>query len=413
MNNDFKANIVKAKPGATWVGEQNYPLGKMNAGSAIDYLQRVNADCVLGSPVGPDLVALLREGKARGWLEKVQVHRPSGGLAGMAGHDAADDAPVGWFVSGYPWETFDVPAHKKFVADYQAKYGTHPGYGSLIGYLSGQAIAAGIAQGRLDRHREDDPGLPRRGVRQHHRPDQMASRTISSSLAHFVGTIAIKDGKVGHGRYGLFRHGWTSHRRGRPEAATAPARTTKLGHAHDAFWRRSEFTERAWLAFSVTSSTCSCNGLGIAAGLFIVSSGLSIIFGVSRVYNFAHGSLYMMGAYIAYSILTRLPPGPVWFLTGIIPGGARGRHLRPVHGNDDPAAYLQRAASSPDHRDLRGLPDRPRRDAADVGAGAARGAKRARPFDPRFHFRPAVSQILHADVRRQSGDIHRADPDFP
>ena len=60
------------------------------------------------------------------------------------------------------------------------------------------------------------------------------------------------------------------------------------------------------------------NGMGIAAVLFIVSSGLSIIFGVSRVYNFAHGSLYMLGAYFGYTILTRLPSGPLWFLTGIL-----------------------------------------------------------------------------------------------
>jgi branched-chain amino acid transport system permease protein len=60
------------------------------------------------------------------------------------------------------------------------------------------------------------------------------------------------------------------------------------------------------------------NGMGIAAVLFIVSSGLSIIFGVSRVYNFAHGSLYMLGAYITYSIVTRIPAGPLWFLSGIV-----------------------------------------------------------------------------------------------
>lgn len=44
-------------------------------------------------------------------------------------------------------------------------------------------------------------------------------------------------------------------------------------------------------------------GLASAASLFLVASGLSIIFGVSRVVNFAHGSLYMLGAYIAYSLV--------------------------------------------------------------------------------------------------------------
>jgi branched-subunit amino acid ABC-type transport system permease component len=43
---------------------------------------------------------------------------------------------------------------------------------------------------------------------------------------------------------------------------------------------------------------------GIARGalLFLVASGLSLTFGVLRVLNFAHGSLYMLGAFLTYSI---------------------------------------------------------------------------------------------------------------
>ncbi|MBV9753673.1 MAG: hypothetical protein JO188_14220, partial [Hyphomicrobiales bacterium] len=36
------------------------------------------------------------------------------------------------------------------------------------------------------------------------------------------------------------------------------------------------------------------NGLASASSLFLVASGLSIIFGVTRVVNFAHGSFYML-----------------------------------------------------------------------------------------------------------------------
>ena len=38
------------------------------------------------------------------------------------------------------------------------------------------------------------------------------------------------------------------------------------------------------------------NGLASAASLFLVAAGLTIIFGVTRVVNFAHGSLYMRGS---------------------------------------------------------------------------------------------------------------------
>jgi branched-chain amino acid transport system permease protein len=48
------------------------------------------------------------------------------------------------------------------------------------------------------------------------------------------------------------------------------------------------------------------NGLASASGLFFVAAGLSLIFGVSRIINIAHGSLYMLGIYIAYSIATKV-----------------------------------------------------------------------------------------------------------
>src|SRR3954471_11023158 len=43
------------------------------------------------------------------------------------------------------------------------------------------------------------------------------------------------------------------------------------------------------------------NGLASASSLFLVAAGLSLIFGVTRIVNFAHGSLYMLGIYVAYS----------------------------------------------------------------------------------------------------------------
>jgi len=51
------------------------------------------------------------------------------------------------------------------------------------------------------------------------------------------------------------------------------------------------------------------NGLSQGMVLFIVASGLSLVFGVLRVINFAHGSLYMVGAYLAFSVSTLLPTG--------------------------------------------------------------------------------------------------------
>ena len=59
------------------------------------------------------------------------------------------------------------------------------------------------------------------------------------------------------------------------------------------------------------------SGLASAASLFLVASGLSIIFGVTRIVNFAHGAFYMLGAYMAFTLTERLS-GAVGFWAGIV-----------------------------------------------------------------------------------------------
>ncbi|MFY9347741.1 MAG: branched-chain amino acid ABC transporter permease, partial [Orrella sp.] len=55
----------------------------------------------------------------------------------------------------------------------------------------------------------------------------------------------------------------------------------------------------------VTSLSCivtqTSTGLIVGSLLFLVATGLTLIFGVLGIVNFAHGSLYMLGAYIALS----------------------------------------------------------------------------------------------------------------
>ncbi len=51
------------------------------------------------------------------------------------------------------------------------------------------------------------------------------------------------------------------------------------------------------------------NGLAGASSLFLVAAGLSLIFGVTRIVNFAHGSFFMLGVYIAYTLVEQLGVG--------------------------------------------------------------------------------------------------------
>jgi branched-chain amino acid transport system permease protein len=48
------------------------------------------------------------------------------------------------------------------------------------------------------------------------------------------------------------------------------------------------------------------NGLASASSLFLVAAGLSLIFGVTRIVNFAHGSLFMLGMYLAVALAPQL-----------------------------------------------------------------------------------------------------------
>ena len=59
-------------------------------------------------------------------------------------------------------------------------------------------------------------------------------------------------------------------------------------------------------------------GLSRAMILFIVTSGLSFVLGVLRVPNVAHGSLYMIGAFVAYSISTLFGGGSLGFWLALI-----------------------------------------------------------------------------------------------
>jgi ABC-type branched-subunit amino acid transport system permease subunit len=60
------------------------------------------------------------------------------------------------------------------------------------------------------------------------------------------------------------------------------------------------------------------SGLANAMFLFLVASGLSLIFGVTRIVNFAHGSFYMLAAYLTYSLAAALPLGPGAFYAGAL-----------------------------------------------------------------------------------------------
>jgi len=64
------------------------------------------------------------------------------------------------------------------------------------------------------------------------------------------------------------------------------------------------------------------NGLASASSLFLVAAGLSLIFGVTRIVNFAHGSFFMLGVYVTYSFVSHAAPVVSSALSVVLGNGA-------------------------------------------------------------------------------------------
>src|SRR6476659_7980503 len=68
------------------------------------------------------------------------------------------------------------------------------------------------------------------------------------------------------------------------------------------------------LAFLLNQSV---NALSQAALLFFLGVGLTLIFGIMRIVNFAHGALYMLGAFVGYSLAHW--SGSFWLAMAVAP----------------------------------------------------------------------------------------------
>jgi branched-chain amino acid transport system permease protein len=95
----------------------------------------------------------------------------------------------------------------------------------------------------------------------------------------------------------------------------------------------------------------SLDGLAYAALVFLVSVGLSLIFGVLRIVNVAHGSLYAFGAYLAATLSLLVAPISPWLtypallvaavIIGVVAGGLIEKLLlRRVYGREEALQLL-------------------------------------------------------------------------
>jgi branched-chain amino acid transport system permease protein len=78
----------------------------------------------------------------------------------------------------------------------------------------------------------------------------------------------------------------------------------------------------SWAQNPVVLARQTLAGVSNGMLLFLISAGLSLIFGVLRILNFAHGALFMLGAFIAVSATALLPESAGGFLAALIGASA-------------------------------------------------------------------------------------------
>ena len=129
----FKELMTKAQPGVQFVGEQAPALGKIDAGAVAQALADSKPDAIFSSLFGADLQKFVREGNLRGLFKNTVVFNL---LAGEPEYldPLKEETPDGWYVTGYPWNEINTPAHKKFRDAYQKKWKDYPRLGSIVGY---------------------------------------------------------------------------------------------------------------------------------------------------------------------------------------------------------------------------------------------------------------------------------------
>lgn len=190
----FKKLLKEKQADVEFVAEQATPLGKIDAGAVTQALADAKPDAIFSSLFGADLAKFVRAGSERGLFKNVAVFDLLGGEPEYL-DPLKDEAPVGWYVTGYPWQDLKTPEHTRFFNAYKAKFHDYPRLGSIVGYSTVMSAAAAIKKaGSLDQDKlvaamADLPVDTPFG--------RVTFRAIDhqSTMGAFVGRIDVKDGK--------------------------------------------------------------------------------------------------------------------------------------------------------------------------------------------------------------------------
>jgi len=187
--------LMKAKQlDIEFVTEQAPPLGKVDAGAVAQAIDDAKPDAIFNVLFGADFAKLVREGGTRGTFKDRTVVSVLSGEPEYL-DPVKEEAPVGWIVTGYPWDKIKTPEHAAFLAAYQKKYNDYPRLGSIVGYTTMKSLAAGIAKaGSTDTDKliAAFEGLKVDGP---FGPFLYRASDHQATLGAYVGKIALENGK--------------------------------------------------------------------------------------------------------------------------------------------------------------------------------------------------------------------------
>lgn len=138
---NFKRMLKEAQPDVEFVTEQATPLGKIEAGGVAQAIQDAQPDAIFSVLFGADLLKFVRAGNTQGLFEGKEV------LAMTTGEPEnleplKDEAPEGWWVTGYAYNAHLTPEHVAFLDEYRKRFDTHPGISAIMGYTTIKTMAA-------------------------------------------------------------------------------------------------------------------------------------------------------------------------------------------------------------------------------------------------------------------------------
>jgi len=190
----FKKQMIALQQGGIEFVELAVPLGKIEPGPVVQALIDAKPDAIFSSLFGPDLARFVREGELRGLFKDRPVFNLLGGEPEYL-DPLKDEAPVGWWVTGYPWYAIATAEHTRFLDAYQRKFGDYPRLGSVVGYTTVKTAAAALRKaGSTD---TEKLVAAMSGLVVDSPFGKVRFRPIDhqSTMGAYVGRTAVRDGK--------------------------------------------------------------------------------------------------------------------------------------------------------------------------------------------------------------------------